>query len=326
MQMLFKAYSISASMTRLKRKKELFSPEADDVRFGTPPEVAAHRAQRLLGYETIIEVGAGAGFQTNAFAKVAHVIAIEIDAERIGRAKFTKNVTPIVGDALKIASQIAPTGKTAIFLDPERPPQAVKRTLAEIQPNIDEFLKLYRKFSDDIAIELPPFLGELPENCEREYLSIDGQLNRLTVYFGKLKRCDISVVQLPSGKRFEHNGPIPPSDSVPVKPLFILEPDMALAHAGVAHLALNKYQEISLGKKKAYLTEQPAPFFRAYKIRATGEQDVSEELMRCGMLILHGSMSPEGQKTLLRKLNPRCKGKLKMHLFLADDWYLTTLA
>jgi hypothetical protein len=326
MHRLFKAYSISASMSRLKRKKELHSPAAEDVRFGTPSEVAVYRAQRFKEYDTIIEVGAGAGFQTGEFAKVAKVIAIEIDGERMRRGHFGENVQQIIGDALDpaVIAQIKPHGKTVVFLDPERPAQATRRTLDEIQPNIERFLTVYNQFSADIAIELPPFLSELPAECEREYLSIDNQLNRLTVYFGGLKKCDISVVQLPSGKRFEHNGDIPPPKNGLVQPLFLLEPDAALQHAGLAHVALDKYEEIHLGKKKAYLTEKPNELFRVYKIRAIGK-NVEQELQRCGTVILHGSMTQEQQRLLLRKLRPHCRGKLRMHLFLAEERYLTTL-
>src|SRR3989338_587977 len=73
----------TSCMTRLKKQKELGSGSKEDVRFGTPEAVASYRAQRLaeLKPDTIIEIGAGAGFQTQAFAKVAKVIAVEIDKE-----------------------------------------------------------------------------------------------------------------------------------------------------------------------------------------------------------------------------------------------------
>ncbi len=70
-------------MTRLKTKKDLVGTP-NDVRFGTPELVANYRAKRLakLQPDTIIELGAGAGFQSNAFAKVAkNVIAVEMQQE-----------------------------------------------------------------------------------------------------------------------------------------------------------------------------------------------------------------------------------------------------
>lgn len=316
-------------MTRLKRKKVLDSTEGNDIRFGTPVEVAAYRAKRMSGYDTIIEVGAGAGFQTAEFAKFSDVIAIEVDEARMKRGTFQKNVKRILGDALdpQTLAQVQPKGTVAVFLDPERPANARERTLSEIKPDIKKFLASYTSFSSDIAIELPPFLKELPEHCEREYLSIDGKLNRLTIYFGALCHADISIVQLPEEKRFSHTGPIPPPHNTPVDPLFLLEPDAALQHAGLAHLALNTpYQQIIIGKKAFYLTERKNDFFRNYKLAAKGKRDVEHRLAKCGTLILHGVMSADEQRTLLRTLNPFCKGKTRMHLFLADDWYLTTQA
>jgi hypothetical protein len=313
-------------MSRIKRKKELDSPVNTDVRFGTPKEVAEYRAERLKGYDTIIEVGAGAGFQTEAFAHNARVVAIDIDAERLGRANLPENVTPIAGDALDpgvmTKAKSAANGKTAVFLDPERPPSSKSRTLDEIKPDINKFIMEYSGIAEDIAIELPPFLNDIPAECEREFLSVEGKLNRLTVYFGELKRCDVSVVRLPSKQRVEHNGPLPYLEETSVRPRFIGEPDAALTHAGLTPLALpQRYQGLP-GRKPTFLLEEEHkhPFLKLYRIVASGEKKVRDALIRCNTLVLHGDMSPQEQREMLRSLNRFCKGRARMHLF--PDWHL----
>lgn len=317
-------------MTRLKRKKELPSIHEHDVRFGTPQDVAAYRAQRLaeLKPDTIIEVGAGAGFQTQAFAKRAQVIAIDIDAARMERGNFPENSTLITGDALaeEVLAQArsAAKGRTVVFLDPERPPSAEQRRLGDIRPDIREFLAQYGAFSDAIAIELPPFLTEIPFDCEREYLSINGKLNRLTVYTGSLKRCDVSVVQLPSGERIEHSGPVPEFHNAEVRAFYLLEPDAALIQAELENVALNvPARAVLFGRKLCYFTEtRGSKLFTHYRVRATGKDQVMKALARCGTIILHGSMSQAEQRDLLGELNRHCKGTKRLHLFIGHTWCL----
>ncbi|MBI2667127.1 methyltransferase domain-containing protein, partial [Candidatus Woesearchaeota archaeon] len=83
-----------------------FTPE--DIRWATPDIVAKYRARRLFAHGKIIaDLGSGIGFQTFAFAeKFEKVYAVEIDEEKIERAKTNanilgiKNIQFIHGDAL----------------------------------------------------------------------------------------------------------------------------------------------------------------------------------------------------------------------------------
>ena len=352
-------------MTRLKRPKQLPSGNREDVRFGTRTEVATWRAQRLakLAPGIIVEIGAGAGFQTAAFAKVAkRVIAVDIAEERLARADVPENVVKITGDALdsavieKIKTLIEKDERlfvhndfevvsgrkdvlrhddgrsggrcrVLIFLDPERPPASAERTIDEIKPDLKEFVKLYSAISPDIAIELPPFLADIPFDCEREYASVDGKLNRLTIYLGALKNTDVSVVALPAGARIATSGiPKPLRDAPCQHPKYVLEPDAALVRAGLVAEALGNalVEEIDLGNRVVYFTKEPvqSPFFRKYAIVASGKEKILETLSRYGAVILHGKLDQERQRVLLRELQPRCKGDGRAHLFLADEWVL----
>lgn len=326
-------------MSRQKKNKNITSRENNDVRFGTPPVVASYRATRLCeNADTIIEVGAGAGFQTAYFAKKAKkVIAVEIDAERF--ARFTdvpENVTKIEGDALSsevfalVKKEVV--GKAVVFLDPERPAQARERTLEEIRPDIPAFIALYNQITADIAIELPPFLQDIPFPCEKEFLSVEGQLNRLDIYLGDLMRCDTSVVALPSGKRIEHMGePKPIRRSSVGAPSHILLPDRALAHANlVSDLLPVDFEVLPLGNQEGYLVRQSgtSPFFRRFRIVTSGgKKEIVRRLTNFGGVVLHGRLEQEEQNEILHELRPFCRrGTKKLgHIFLGKKWYLTTL-
>lgn len=319
-------------MTRLKRKKDLPGKHPDDVRFGTPQEAAEYRAERMCGgVNTIVEVGAGAGFQTRSFAtRVDKVIAIDIDADRLARAEFPHNAIAIAGDALDPAiieqARQESKGRIAVFLDPERPATSRERRIAEVRPDLNTFLNSYRPLTEDIAIELPPFLDDIPWECEREYLSIDGELNRLTVYFGRLRKCDVSIVNLTSGERLEHTGPIPQVEgSSLTNPPFLLEPDKALAHAGLAARALpERYKIIDIGNGQIFLTQEHtrSSFFRTYRVISSGTlAAIKEHIGRFGRAILHGAMSPEEQRSRLAELNALCNGDGTVHIFIGDAMY-----
>jgi hypothetical protein len=331
-------------MTRLKRKKELGSEHGNDVRFGTPKTVAEDRAKRIAAYrpDLIIEVGAGAGFQTSAFARIAPVIAIDIDGERLGRAVLPAEVTPIIGDALdkeviaKIYAIIDARGakRIAIFLDPERPAASRERTLEEIRPDIGEFLEKYTALSPAIGIEFPPFLV-LPIHIsglpyEREYTSIDGVLNRLTCWFGPLTQCEESVVALPNGARIAHNGPIPLLASPHgAAHHVLLQPDAALVHSGLLPAALRDAGIAGVvqqdGPRQIVLTSRApeSPWWRTRKILASGAVEVQRGLVKAGSVVIHGKMSEEEQRSRLRDLSRHCRGTKRMHVWIGPTWYLT---
>ena len=322
-------------MTRLKSKKAL-QGNSEDVRFGTHELVADYRAKRVAALKptTIIEIGAGAGFQTKAFSKVAKkVIAIDVDKERMSMAEFADNVVVIIGDALdsavleKVKSEIE--GTVDVFTDPERAPSVEHRTIGEIKPNIRLTLSNYKKLTDHIIIELPPQLSNdeldmLPAH-EREYLSINGTLNRLTVYFG-FAPC-VSVIQLPRNTRLEATIYEPIREG-PILEHYLLEPDMALIKAGLVGNALADQPVLieDIGNKQVYIATKKSPsmLFRQRKILAHGNKAlIQKRLISYDKVVLHGKLTPEEQRTLLFELRKFCKGKDTVHLFMGRRWFLT---
>ena len=195
-------------MTRAKltikhsqQNKLVFSEE--DLRWATPEIVADYRAKRLK-CKIIADIGCGIGLQSFSLAKYCQkVYAVEIDKEKLEKAKENakilgiKNIVFINGDALnpKIIAQLKDA--EIIFCDPERLPQETVRSTETIKPNISELLNKYSKITDKIAIEFPPQTKEIPLQCEKEYISVEGVLNRLTLYFGDLQQTPKSVILLP---------------------------------------------------------------------------------------------------------------------------------
>lgn len=310
-------------MTRAKRRKRLPALADADVRFGTPPDVAAYRAQRLA-CDTLIEVGCGAGFATHAFAATCgRVYAIDRDAAAVARARILcaahTNITFLVGDALSDAfiSQLRGAGTTRLFCDPSRPSASARRTLDELSPDPRALAARYASLTTELAIEMPPFLAEMPFEGEREYLSLRHTLNRLTLYSAPLARAQRSVVLLPGGQRLESSAPewLP---AAPVAPSHVLVPDPALAAAQLIGAAARglRCRAVRCGKRLVLLAAfpRPSPFFAAYRLL---EKSSASSLAR---LLLRTPAKVHGLPAA-----PARRGRVERDIFATSEGLLVTM-
>jgi len=204
-------------MTRDKKTIKFTKPivsNEEGLQLATPEIVAKYIAQRLKT-DTIADLGCGIGGQVIFFAKVCRkVYAIERNPEKLLFAKENcsiygvDNVEFILGDALSPDIRAKVSDADIIFSDPARPLSEKERTLENLEPPITEIIKIYSEVTPNLAFHAPPQMP--PEriglDCEREYLSLNGQLNRLTLYFGSLKTCEKSAVVLPNGGWLRSSG------------------------------------------------------------------------------------------------------------------------
>ncbi len=324
-------------MSRVKTPKKLHDIESfqyteEDRRFATPQVVAEYRAERLR-CEAIADLGCGVGFQTMAFAKTCKkIFAVEKDERKLDYAKKNavslglSNITFIHGDALDplIVSQLKEC--QVIFCDTERPPQEAERTLQNIQPNPELIVQTYSTSTPNLAIEVPPHLKDIPFDSEREYLSVNGKLNRLTLYLGKLKQAERSVVLLPEKSRLSGKSQNPiVSLHPPLKMGYLYEVNPATAKAEliceIGDYAFFTYQD----KTYATSTElKPSPFLRAYRILGRTPIGLSE---------IHSALTNAhaGSVTLRQKIDPKdywkerkryengLTGTKKVHLFIFNE-------
>ncbi|MGM0770623.1 MAG: methyltransferase domain-containing protein, partial [Halobacteriota archaeon] len=202
-------------MSRKKKFDNRIKADDDGLRFATPEVVASYRARRLK-CKTIADISCGIGGQTIFFAKECEkVYAIEIDPVKIEFARKNckrynlDNVEFICGDALseEVIEQVPKID--VLFSDPARPPAEDKRLITSLKPGIPEVLSAYGEKTNNFAFEVPPQMtpDRITFDCEKEYLSLNGQLNRLNLYFGDIKTCERSAISLPSGERIDSNNP-----------------------------------------------------------------------------------------------------------------------
>jgi SAM-dependent methyltransferase len=313
---------------------EKFHFTDEDLRWATPEIAAEYRARRLK-CKTIADIGCGIGFQTIAFGKTCDkVYAIEKDEKKIELAKKNaeamelKNIIFIHGDALdqKVKEKIKDA--EIIFCDPERPPAEEERKVENIQPDILKLIQIYRSVTDKIAIEFPPQIKDIPFDCEKEYMSVEGKLNRLTLYFGELARSKISVISLPQGAILRGDGRNKPKTSQRLM-RYMYEADAAVAKAGLIGELANETQTqlYSEGKQTIMTSENyvTSPFFRnALEIIDTclfHEEKIVALLQKhdAKNVVLRFEIDPKEYWEIRSRFERKLNGSKTIHLFKFDN-------
>jgi len=328
---------IEISKARIKAKEKfqdgnkLFLTR-DDLRFATPDIVAEYRASRLK-CNAIADFGCGIGGQSMAFAKFCKkVYAIDNDGKKIEYAKRNadvrelKNIEFINSDFLdeKLKNKIKDS--SIIFCDPSRATEEKERNIDSISPIVDKILKIYPE--KDFAIEIPPQIKpeKIDYDCEKEYLSLDFALNRLTLYFGKLKKCDVSAVSLPERFRIENNKNEKELISSDILS-YIYEVDSAIIKAGLLeNLAFSIKNPLFLYQKnkKTILTSDYKirnPFLRGYGVLAKCNpeiQSIIEKLKEnnIGKITLRMQINPEKFWDYKNRIEKNLSGDKRAQLFV----------
>lgn len=329
-------------MPRAKIPKQVLPDKAlhytaEDVRIGTSQLVAEYRAERLK-CDMIADLGCGVGFQSFAFAKTCQkVFAVERDARKLETARKNaealgfQNITFLEGDALDPFIIKKLKSCEIIFCDTERPLGEARRTMETIQPNPLELLQAYSTITPQIAIELPPFLQDIPLAGEREYLSVHRALSRLTVYCGTLAKAERSVVLLPGRERLESAKKKTRLKTAQALDGFsyLYDINPAILQAGllaeVSNTAGNKLELYAYEKKQFFCSKRivKSPFLRAYEILAVVPRETSEirqQLLQlnAGKVILRQSLDPREYWKERKKYEAGLTGKRMVSLFMLD--------
>lgn len=331
-------------MSRSKKQNILYQSKLQSpkefLRFATPEQVADYRAKRLK-CNTLVELGAGIGGQTIAFSKTCKkVIAVEIDKTKTNillqnvKKLRLKNVEVINGDALNksVIQKISKESPDIIFFDTERPEQT-ERTLAEINPPINKILEEYSKLTTKIAIEIPPFTKDIESlkkenDFEQEFISLNNQLNRLTLYFDGLKTCNKSVVSLPSGERITNSErKLKGKEIFSAKNfMYLYSIDPAIILADLTEELLDKFK-LNLLKlnKPVFLSNEliKSKFLTSYKIIGIPENKFEKivkslKKARAGKVLLRYNIDPKDYWEVRKKYEREITGRKEASLFINE--------
>ena len=332
MEEIDEIYEIAAARRNAKSKgiaSNLYL-NSDDLRFATGKIVADYRAKRLK-CSKIADLGCSAGIQALAFAKTCKkVYAVEIDERKlryaIENAKIMNahNIEFVLGDVLddKIINKVKDAD--IFFCDPSRLPEETERKMDTISPNPNILLKKYGK---NTAIEFPPQISKVDFDCEKEYISVNGHLNRLTLYLGNLKKADVSVVSLPSDKKMEYDGTkeffFDSKKDLPMK--YLYEVDSAVVKAGMFWQLAKITKTIPI--EEGILTSDNLiknDFFRnSFRVIDAVHHDFesivhSLEEHQIGKVVIRYRILPQDYWNERTKYEKHLKGKKTAHLFIFE--------
>lgn len=195
------AAAITQSKFRQKATTK-FGPFADQLFFTGPGleqatrlSVGALHARRYLdaGCTEVIDLTCGIGADSLSFAALGlNVTAYELDALTARIATLNLQPFPeaevICGDGLSHNfSQVSKT--TGIYADPARRTQSGNRIFnpKNYQPALDEVWNLHQN-TPNVGIKIGPGINaeELPENCEKQWVSVNGQVVEAGLWFADL--------------------------------------------------------------------------------------------------------------------------------------------
>lgn len=207
--------------------------------YSTPEAVCRYRSAKISDFN-VIEAGSGAGMQSIFLSSTnSSVLSLEIQPERYRMSRLnaqefrTGKLNFVNGDIYHLSPQVEIGPDTLIFSDPARPKTENERSMSNLIPSPENLIKIFGKKTGNFVFDLPPQMKR--ENItiggEKEYLSIGGKLNRLTLYLGRLAKDEVSAVMLPEQIKYSGTPAELKLEQGAALLDYILVPDISLVYA-----------------------------------------------------------------------------------------------
>lgn len=251
--------------------------------------VAAQHAGRFheAGIKQVADIGCGLGADSIAFASLGiSVDAIERDVPTAALATF--NLAPF-GDLVRVSVGDAETldysSYESLWFDPARRDitgdgpkkgpggRAARLKPQDFSPNLE---LVFREASlRPTGMKLSPGLDRelIPQGCEAQWVSHQGDLVELTLWFGSLARPGVtrSAMLIGPGRteRFEHPNHSPRPAAVGELSDYVYEPDASLIRSQLMGELAHQLGLSALANNVAYLTgPEPvhSPWLRGYRV------------------------------------------------------------
>lgn len=306
--------------------------------FSTPEIIGKYRSSRIAG-KKIIDIGSGAGLQALMFALNSDVVGVEISRERVEMARLNaleygvKNVRFVHADYASVLENLEIDDETVIFSDPLRPKTEFERTLDSLVPSPKVITQLSQRFTSNFVFDLPPQMRweEITIPGEKEYISLNGRLSRLTLYCGDVKRSESSAVILPEkivlrGKPedFQFKPAIEPQEYV-----YLIDP--AVTHSKLLREVslMGNFSKLSSDKRRATLCSDdgfiknfPGEIFRTLKISDTEKLMDDLKSVDAARIFPRFTLEPEKYYTFKKEIEESLTGVKDVYIFESDRKYL----
>ena len=308
------------------------------ARYSTPESVARYRAQRISG-ETILDIGSGGGMQAIFFSESNTVKGLEKDRIRYLESQINaevygaKNLEFINSEWPSLKNNNSNLQDALIFSDPLRESGSKERELKDLVPSPADIIRNYSGITGKFAFDIPPQIRreKLGIDAETEYISVNGSLNRLTLYCGPLKNAESSAVILPAGIKI--SGRYEPPDFQHAEKVleFIELPDPSLIYAGLVNQVkkLGDFSFLGGDKRRIVLTssvhpEEPFPG-KIYRNLAVCQLDeIQEKLVEigAGKIYPRFEIQPEEYYAMKNRFEAATSGEREIFIFRVGPGYV----
>lgn len=242
------------------------------------PVAALHAARfRGAGLTRVADLGSGIGGDALGFAG-AGLQVLAVDADEVTSALVSYNLAPFGAEVRHArAEDVDLTGVDAVWLDPARRTAGHSETqrvgAADYSPPLDWALQA--AVTLPLGMKLGPGFDrdEIPDEAEAQWISVDGSVVELVLWFGVLARAGVRRAALVMRGEVVHEITAPAdSPDVEVRELgaFVHEPDGAVIRARLIGDVARALDAGMLAEGMAYLTgDAPvtSPFVSSFRVR-----------------------------------------------------------
>ncbi|NUP74435.1 MAG: SAM-dependent methyltransferase [Sinomonas sp.] len=246
--------------------------------------VAARHARRFVdaGALRVADLGCGLGSDAMAMASLdLDVTAVEVDETTAACATMNLMPFPQARVVHADAQSVSLEGIDGVWLDPARRTTTTSGTTRLWDP---EDFSPPLSFASDLAerglpvgVKLGPGIphASVPAGCEAQWVSVDGDVAEVSLYFNALKRPSVRraalVIAGGSASELVAETDFDGGTIAPVGPLegFLYEPDGAVIRAGLVAELADRLGAHLVDPHIAYMcgpTLVSTPFARAYRV------------------------------------------------------------
>jgi len=247
-------------------------------------KVAALHAGRFraAGIKQVADLGCGIGAEAMALASLGlEVKAFEID--EVTAAVATYNLAPFENASVEIADveKLDLSGFEALYFDPARrelhgPKKATTQRHfdpANFSPNYNFVIEQAKTKPTGIKLGPGHDKRQIPTNCEAQWISVEGDLVELGLWFGKLARENIARSALLISATGQHEITSAETDSPNAELAeigeYVYEPDNALIRSGLIADFAKPLGLTLISPEIAYLSSSQkifSPWLKGYKV------------------------------------------------------------
>lgn len=278
---------VAAVLTQAKLRKRASSKFGEFAKSMLFTEAALEQASRLqvsaqhagrfksAGINQVADLGCGIGAESMAFASLGiNVVAVEID--EVTAACATYNLAPFDNaDVIKAdVTELDLSGFEAQFFDPARRDGGRRKfDPNQFSPKYDWVIDQARLRPTGVKLGPGHPHEAIPDDAEAQWISVDGDLVELTLWFGSLARDGVkrSALLLTNDRRHELNSDSKVQDHAEIRELgaYVFEPDNAVIRSHLIGVLAGQLDLGLVSAEIAYLTGNTpieSPWVRGFKV------------------------------------------------------------